>query len=67
MPKKVKTHIKLQVKAKQANPSPPIGPSLGQHGVNIMQFCKDFNERTKDMEAGIPLPVIIKVYNDKTF
>lgn len=66
MPKKVLTQIKLQVPGGQANPAPPIGPALGQHGVNIMQFCKDFNERTKNQQ-GTVLPVVITVYEDKSF
>lgn len=67
MAKKVQAFIKLQVKAGQANPSPPVGPALGQHGVNIMEFCKAFNAQTKDMEQGMPIPVIITVYNDRSF
>ncbi|QJC31752.1 50S ribosomal protein L11 [Enterobacteriaceae endosymbiont of Donacia tomentosa] len=67
MAKKIKTYIKLQVPASSANPSPPIGPSLGQHGVNIMEFCKSFNEKTNNLEKGIPIPVIITVYTDKSF
>ncbi len=66
MAKKVAATIKLQVKAGQANPSPPVGPALGQHGVNIMEFCKAFNARTQNQE-GVIIPVIITVYNDKTF
>lgn len=65
--KKIKNKIKLQVKAGQANPSPPIGPALGQHGVNIMEFCKKFNAETSHMEKGMPIPVIITIYIDKTF
>ena len=65
--KKVQALIKLQVAAGQANPSPPVGPALGQHGVNIMDFCKAFNEKTKEKEAGMPLPVIITVYTDRSF
>lgn len=61
------TIIKLQVPAGQANPSPPVGPALGQHGLNIMDFCKTFNAQTQDMEAGLPVPVVITVYADKTF
>ncbi len=64
--KKPKSQIKLQIPAGSANPAPPVGPALGQHGVNIMQFCKSFNEATKQKE-GIILPVIINVYEDKTF
>ncbi len=60
-------YIKLQVKAAQANPSPPVGPALGQHGVNIMEFCKAFNARTQGMEPGLPTPVIITVYSDRSF
>lgn len=67
MAKKVKAYIKLQVKAGEANPSPPVGPALGQHGVNIMEFCKAFNAQTQSMEKGLPLPVIITVYTDRSF
>ena len=67
MAKKVKSYIKLQVPAGQANPSPPVGPALGQHGVNIMEFCKSFNAATQTMEAGMPIPVIITVYSDRSF
>lgn len=67
MAKKVSAYIKLQVKAGQANPSPPVGPALGQHGVNIMEFCKAFNAQTQQMEAGMPIPVVITVYADKSF
>jgi len=66
MAKRVVTKIKLQVPAGQANPAPPVGPALGQHGVNIMQFCQQFNEATKDRQ-GLTLPVIITVYHDKSF
>lgn len=66
MPKKITAQIKLHVPAGQANPSPPIGPALGQHGVNIMQFCKQFNEQTKKDE-GLILPVVITVYEDRSF
>src|SRR3990167_4308622 len=66
MAKKVVTRVKLQVPAGQANPAPPIGPALGQHGVNIMEFCKQFNERTKD-KTGTVLPVVISIFEDKTF
>ena len=65
MAKKIQTYIKLQVKAGQANPSPPIGPALGQHGVNIMEFCKAFNAKTQTMEQGLPIPVVITVYSDR--
>ena len=67
MAKKVVGQLKLQVKAGQANPSPPVGPALGQRGINIMQFCKDFNARTAEMEQGAPVPVIITYYQDKSF
>lgn len=65
--KKAVSQIKLQVKAGEANPAPPIGPALGQHGVNIMEFCKAFNAQTQQMEKGLPLPVVISVYADKSF
>ena len=65
--KKATTKIKLQVKAGEANPAPPIGPALGQHGVNIMEFCKAFNAQTQKMEKGMPLPVMISVYADRSF
>ena len=67
MAKKIETYIKLQVPAGKANPSPPVGPALGQHGVNIMEFCKTFNAQTQGMEPGIPVPVVISVYNDRSF
>ncbi|RMH34140.1 MAG: 50S ribosomal protein L11 [Gammaproteobacteria bacterium] len=67
MAKKVQAYIKLQVKAGMANPSPPVGPALGQHGVNIMEFCKAFNAATEKMEKGLPIPVVITVYNDRSF
>lgn len=67
MAKKVDALIKLQVRAGEANPSPPVGPALGQHGVNIMEFCKAFNAETQDMEKGLPIPVVITVYSDKSF
>jgi large subunit ribosomal protein L11 len=67
MARKVETYIKLQVPAAKANPSPPVGPALGQHGVNIMEFCKAFNAQTQGMEVGIPVPVVISVYNDRSF
>ncbi len=67
MAKKVEAYIKLQVPAGKANPSPPIGPALGQRGVNIMEFCKAFNAASQNMEQGLPLPVVITVYNDKSF
>ena len=67
MAKKVASYIKLQVPAGQANPSPPVGPALGQHGVNIMEFCKAFNAETQNVEAGLPIPVIITVYADRSF
>lgn len=65
--KKVKTFIKLQIPAGAANPAPPVGPALGQHGVNIMDFCKQFNEKTKKLEQGVPIPVVITVYEDRSF
>src|SRR5438132_7256997 len=67
MAKKVKTQIKLQIPAGAANPAPPVGPALGQHGVNIMDFCKQFNERTKSAEAGMTIPVVITVFEDRSF
>ena len=67
MAKKVAAYIKLQVKAGQANPSPPVGPALGQHGVNIMEFCKAFNAQTQELEPGLPIPVVITVYSDRSF
>ena len=67
MAKKVTAYIKLQVPAGQANPSPPVGPALGQHGVNIMEFCKTFNAQTQSVEPGLPLPVVITVYADRSF
>ncbi len=67
MARKIETYIKLQVAAGQANPSPPVGPALGQHGVNIMEFCKAFNAATQGMELGTPTPVVITVYSDRSF
>ena len=67
MAKKVEAYIKLQVPAGQANPSPPVGPALGQHGVNIMDFCKAFNAQTQASEQGLPIPVVITVYADRSF
>ena len=67
MARKIENYIKLQVPAGKANPSPPVGPALGQHGVNIMEFCKAFNAQTQGMEVGIPVPVVISVYNDRSF
>ena len=67
MAKKIDSYIKLQVPAGQANPSPPIGPALGQRGVNIMEFCKAFNANTQDMEQGVPIPTTVTVYVDKSF
>ena len=67
MAKKINAYIKLQVPAGEAKPSPPVGPALGQHGVNIMDFCKTFNAETADMEKGLPIPVVITVYADKSF
>ena len=67
MAKKIQAYIKLQVKAQEANPSPPVGPALGQHGVNIMEFCKAFNAQTQNTEKGLPVPVVITVYSDRSF
>ena len=67
MAKKVEAYIKLQVAAQEANPSPPVGPALGQHGVNIMEFCKAFNAQTQSVEKGMPIPVVITVYSDRSF
>lgn len=67
MAKKVDSYLKLQVPAGEANPSPPVGPALGQVGVNIMEFCKAFNAETQNTEKGMPIPVVITVYNDKSF
>ncbi|MGL4197082.1 MAG: 50S ribosomal protein L11, partial [Allorhizobium sp.] len=67
MAKKVAGQLKLQVKAGSANPSPPIGPALGQRGINIMEFCKAFNAATQEMEKGMPIPVVITYYQDKSF
>ena len=67
MAKKITAYIKLQVKAGEANPSPPVGPALGQHGVNIMEFCKAFNAQTQKLEKGLPIPVVITVYSDRSF
>ena len=67
MAKKVQAYIKLQVPAGQANPSPPVGPALGQHGVNIMEFCKGFNAQTQGLDVGAPVPVVITVFADRSF
>ena len=67
MAKKIDGYIKLQIPAGQANPSPPVGPALGQKGVNIMEFCKAFNADTQGIEPGLPIPVVITVYSDKSF
>jgi large subunit ribosomal protein L11 len=67
MAKKVTGYIKLQIPAGKANPSPPVGPALGQHGVNIMEFCKAFNAHTQNIEQGLPTPVVITVYSDRSF
>ena len=67
MAKTIDSYIKLQVPAGQANPSPPVGPALGQHGVNIMEFCKTFNAETQSLEPGMPVPVVITVFSDKSF
>ena len=67
MAKKIDAYIKLQVPAAAANPAPPVGPALGQHGVNIMEFCKAFNAKTQSMESGLPIPVVITVFQDRSF
>ena len=67
MAKKIEAYIKLQVAAGQANPSPPVGPALGQHGLNIMEFCKAFNAQSQQFEQGMPIPVVISVYSDRSF
>ena len=67
MAKKVNAYVKLQVAAAKANPSPPVGPALGQHGVNIMEFCEAFNAQTQHLEPGLPIPVVITVYSDRSF
>jgi len=67
MAKKIEAYVKLQVAAGKANPSPPVGPALGQRGVNIMEFCKAFNAKTQDMEPGLPIPTVITVYSDRSF
>ncbi|CAL4041985.1 50S ribosomal protein L11 [Buchnera aphidicola (Phyllaphis fagi)] len=67
MAKKIQSYIKLQISSGMANPSPPIGPALGQKGVNIMEFCKSFNKTTEKLEKGIPIPVIITIYSDRSF
>lgn len=67
MAKKIEAYIKLQVPAGKANPSPPVGPALGQHGVNIMEFCKAFNAKSQSIEPGAPVPVVISVYSDRSF
>jgi large subunit ribosomal protein L11 len=67
MAKKIQAYVKLQVKAGEANPSPPIGPALGQQGANIMEFCKQFNAATQSLEKGMPIPVVITVYSDRSF
>ncbi len=67
MAKKIEAYVKLQVAAGKATPSPPVGPALGQHGVNIMEFCKAFNAQTQDMEPGLPTPVVITIYSDRSF
>jgi large subunit ribosomal protein L11 len=67
MAKELETQVKLQVPAGSANPAPPVGPALGQHGLNIQDFCKQFNDKTKDVEKGAPIPVIITAYKDRSF
>jgi large subunit ribosomal protein L11 len=67
MAKTINAYVKLQIPAGAANPAPPVGPALGQHGVNIMDFCKQFNEKTRKLEQGVPIPVVITVFEDRTF
>ena len=67
MAKKVEGYVKLQIPAGKANPSPPVGPALGQRGLNIMEFCKQFNAATQNLEAGLPIPVVITAYSDRSF
>ena len=67
MAKEFLTQVKLQVLAGSANPAPPVGPALGQHGLNIQDFCKQFNDKTKDVEKGLVLPVVINIYKDRSF
>lgn len=67
MSKKIKAIVKLQVAAGKANPSPPIGPALGQQGINIISFCKEFNDKTSNIEVGLPIPVVITIYSDRSF
>lgn len=67
MAKRIEAYIKLEVPAGQAQPAPPVGPALGQHGLNIMEFCKTFNAQTQDQEQGLPIPVVITVFSDKSF
>lgn len=67
MAKKIQAYVKLQIKAGEANPSPPVGPALGQQGVNIMEFCKAFNAATQSIEKGLPTPVVITIYSDRSF
>lgn len=67
MAKKIEAYVKLQIAPGKANPSPPVGPALGQHGVNIMEFCKAFNAQTQNMDADLPVPVVITVFNDRSF
>ena len=67
MAKEIAGYVKLQIKGGQANPAPPVGPALGQRGINIMEFCKAFNEKTKNLEKGAPIPVVITAYKDKKF
>ena len=67
MAKKIAAYVKVQIPAGKANPSPPVGTALGPHGVNIMEFCKAFNDKTKEMEQGLPIPVVITIYSDRSF